>query len=1363
MTGSRVRAIARLIKSAVSRDAADPLAGDSAPSAPGRHPRLRAPRSLMRLGPSLAIAILILGLFPASVLAVATDDFLVESTLSVTAGTAADITVTAYVAGTGMTTVDTGYGGTVHFASTDGAAVLPGNYTFQPGDSGVHPFTGEMTLKTVGSGTQTVTVTDNIDPGNTGTSAAITVGPAGLDHFAINTIPSQIAGVAFAVTATAKDLYNNTVTSYTGTPTLSNNFSGTGPNTPVAGTFPAVVGGVGTSNGDTIDFTAESGRTVTVTDTGKFGTSTAFTVGPDVLDHFAIASIPSQTAGVAFAVTATAKDLYNNTITSYVGTPTLSNDFSSTGGVPIAGTFPAFVGGVGTSNGDTIDFTAESGRTVTVTDGIITGTSTAFTVGPAGLDHFVVGAIPSQTAGVAFAVTATAKDVHGNTDTNYVGTPTLSNNFSSTGGVPVAGTFPAFVGGVGTSSGTIDYTAESLRTVTVTDTGKTGTSGAFTVGPAGLDHFAIASIPSQTAGVAFAVTATAKDAFNNTVTSYTGTPTLSNNFSSTGGAPHAGTFPAFSGGVGTSNSDTIDFTAESGRTVTVTDTGKFGTFGTFTVHPATADHLVVTAPVSVGLGAPFTVTVTAKDAFNNTATGYLGTIHFTSSDIAATLPADYPFLVGDNGVKTFTNGMAFGNVGGGTQTITATDTITFSITGNSGPVTVTGNATSNTTVSSGTNPSIFGGSVIFTATVTGAGATPTGPVDFLDGVTLLGTGTLDPTGHATFTTSSLTAAHHSITAEYLGDNNYATSTSTAVDQLVNPLPIQVTADSGQSKVAGTADPVFTYTITSGTLVGSDAFSGVLSRVAGEAVGAYAITQGTLALSANYSLSFVSADFSITPAPTAPGKPTGVSGVGFDGAAVVSWAAPADDGGNPINVYAATSSPGGITCYTVALTCTVTGLSNHTAYTFTVTASNSIATGAPSDPSRSVIPRIGASFVPLTPSRILDTYAHVGLSASLTHHHAVTFAVTNQFPGDAGRNVPSTATAITGVLSVSRSTALGYLALTPTPTDYPTISTLNFPSGDARSSGVTVPLSPTGTLSLTYVGTAGRTAEASLDITGYFLQGSSGSTYFALTPNRILDSRTTNGNMSGGLTAGTHRTFQVTGRSSDASLNVPSAAVAVTGNITVTNQLRAGFLTIGPNPDDAPGTASLYFPAYVPSKDNRATGVTIKLGAGGTLNVTYTAAPGSTANVIFDVTGFFVPGSAGAMYVPVTPNRIVDSRKAAHLGLKASLIARRGVSFMVVNRSSDGTKNIPSSAVAVTGTLTVTNQKALGYLALTKTPTNVPTTSTLNFLYVAPPGNDNRATGVTVPLGPGGIQGVCYWATVGKTTDVIFDVTGYFVQ
>ncbi|MGQ1948285.1 MBG domain-containing protein, partial [Geofilum sp. OHC36d9] len=98
----------------------------------------------------------------------------------------------------------------------------------------------------------------------------------------------------------------------------------------------------------------------------------------------------------------------------------------------------------------------------------------------------------------------------------------------------------------------------------------------------------------------------------------------------------------------------------------------------------------------------------------------------------------------------------------------------------------------------------------------------------------------------------------------LGDlsagSNYALSFESA-DFSINPKAITVTADGGQSKTYGEADPVLTYTV-SPSLVDGDAFSGSLSREAGEAAGMYAITQGDLSLSSNYDLSFESADFEI---------------------------------------------------------------------------------------------------------------------------------------------------------------------------------------------------------------------------------------------------------------------------------------------------------------------------------------------------------------------------------------------------------------------------------------------------------------------------------------------------------------------
>jgi hypothetical protein len=76
--------------------------------------------------------------------------------------------------------------------------------------------------------------------------------------------------------------------------------------------------------------------------------------------------------------------------------------------------------------------------------------------------------------------------------------------------------------------------------------------------------------------------------------------------------------------------------------------------------------------------------------------------------------------------------------------------------------------------------------------------------------------------------------------------------------------VTATADA-KSKVYGATDPQLTYQVTAGALVGADAFSGALARDPGEAVGSYAIKQGTLALSDNYALTFVGASLTVTPA------------------------------------------------------------------------------------------------------------------------------------------------------------------------------------------------------------------------------------------------------------------------------------------------------------------------------------------------------------------------------------------------------------------------------------------------------------------------------------------------------------------
>jgi hypothetical protein len=168
-----------------------------------------------------------------------------------------------------------------------------------------------------------------------------------------------------------------------------------------------------------------------------------------------------------------------------------------------------------------------------------------------------------------------------------------------------------------------------------------------------------------------------------------------------------------------------------------------------------------------------------------------------------------------NGVATFTtssSALAVGN-----DSITAVyggDTNDKQSTSNVVTQTVAQDSTK-TALTSSVEPSVYGQSVKFTATVSvvspGAG-TPTGTVTFYDGTTKLGTGTLSG-GQASFTTSALSVGGHSITATYGGDtNDYGSTTSSAFSETVSQDTTATTlTSSGNTSVYG--QPVtFTATV-----------------------------------------------------------------------------------------------------------------------------------------------------------------------------------------------------------------------------------------------------------------------------------------------------------------------------------------------------------------------------------------------------------------------------------------------------------------------------------------------------------------------------------------------------------------------
>ena len=251
---------------------------------------------------------------------------------------------------------------------------------------------------------------------------------------------------------------------------------------------------------------------------------------------------------------------------------------------------------------------------------------------------------------------------------------------------------------------------------------------------------------------------------------------------------------------------------------------------------------------------------------------------------------------------------------------------------------------------------------------------------------------------------------------------------------------------------------------------------------------------------------------------------------------------------------------------------------------------------------------GATYKPLTAARVLDTRTGAGLSGKFATNVPRTFQVT----GHGG--VPASATAVTGNLTVVGQTRAGYVSLTPDPVANPDTSTLNFPVGDTRANGLTLPLSAAGRASAVYKATTAGTTDLIFDVTGYYVAGTSGLRFFPLSPGRIMDSRMTAlTQLTGAFSSSVPRTLVTGGH-----FGVPGDALAVSGNLTVVGQTKAGYVSITKDPTANPAVSTLNFPAG----DVRANGTTVPLNAANDMAIVYKATAGAKTHLILDVTGYF---------------------------------------------------------------------------------------------------------------------------------------------
>ena len=567
---------------------------------------------------------------------------------TVTAGTAGNVTVTAYNADG---TVATGYTGTVDFSSTDGNAVLPTPYTFTTADAGTHTFS--VTLETAGS--QSITVTDSSTSTLTDSETGITVQPAALAKLVVSGFPSNpTAGTAHNFTVTATDAFGNVITGYLGTVNLSSS----DPNalfSPVSYAFTTADAGTHSFSA-TLETAGAQSITANDTTNNVSGAETGITVQPAPLAKLIVAGFPTNpTAGTAYTFTVSATDAYGNVITGYVGTVNLSSSDPNAVFSPSSYTFDA-----GDDGTHSFSATLETAGTQSIkasdTNNNVSATETGITVQPAALAKLVVSGFPtSLTAGTAQSFTVTATDSYGNVITGYRGTVNLSSSDSNALFSSTSFTFTAADSGSHSFTATLKTAGAQSITATDTTNGVSGTETGVTVKPAAVHSFTVSGFPANpTAGTAYNVTVTAYDAYNNVATGYRGTVNLSSTDSNALFSPSSFTFTA-------ANSGTHSFSATlktaGPQSIKASDTNNniSGTETGITVQPAAVQSFAVSGfPANPTAGTAYNVTVAAYDAFNNVVTGYRGTVNVSSTDANGLLsPSSYTFTAADSGSHSF--------------------------------------------------------------------------------------------------------------------------------------------------------------------------------------------------------------------------------------------------------------------------------------------------------------------------------------------------------------------------------------------------------------------------------------------------------------------------------------------------------------------------------------------------------------------------------------------------------------------------------------------------------------------------------------------------------------------------------------
>ncbi|MDF0694903.1 hypothetical protein, partial [Aquirufa ecclesiirivi] len=311
-------------------------------------------------------------------------------------------------------------------------------------------------------------------------------------------------------------------------------------------------------------------------------------------------------------------------------------------------------------------------------------TSGAITVNSGAATKLIITGTGTQTAGGSQSITITAKDASGNTATGYTGVKSITFSGANASSSPATNptvastnfgtaTSVSFSNGVATASLSLYHVESAVVAATdgsITAGGSDRLSVAVSAGS--FSKLAVSLTSPQVSGTSFSGTnsLTALDAYGNTVTNFdassnniTVSTSLSGAITGLSGTTKLSGAGDFSSGVASVSSLIYTGTAGTGTFTFTPATGTAVTSSNVTISAGSASKFIITGTGTQTAGASQNITITAKDASGNTATGYTGAKSITFSGAnASSSPATNPTVASTNfGTATsvtFSNGVA---------------------------------------------------------------------------------------------------------------------------------------------------------------------------------------------------------------------------------------------------------------------------------------------------------------------------------------------------------------------------------------------------------------------------------------------------------------------------------------------------------------------------------------------------------------------------------------------------------------------------------------------------------------------------------------------------------------------------------